>query len=250
VAVVTYVVCRDLGFRADRHCRGIVAGFIASLASILTFAVASAAAWLMLELHIADRSYMHFWLQALGANDLFDWTRPAFSQVLALYLVGGLGAALVYAEVVASHVRGSVWLRGLAFSLAPNIVNLFIVLPALGAGPLGWQSGSGPLPLIGSTVLSGIFGLVLAALAGPVTPAVYGASHSQSQEAAIETAAANGIVVGLAVGSVVGLCTAFWPGAAMLSQGAAGLAVGGAFCGAGLGAVVGSFVGLSAEATV
>jgi hypothetical protein len=247
VAIVTYLVCRDVGYGADRHCRAIVAGFIASLVSILAFAVVSAGAWLMLQLNVADRSYMHFWLQALGANELFDWTRPAFSQLLALYLVGGLAAALVYSELVASPARGSVWQRGLAFSLAPNLVNLVIVLPVLGAGPLGLQSGSGPLPLVGSTVLSGIFGLVLAALAGPLAQPVHGLSDSQPQEAAIETAAANGIVVGLAIGSVVGLCTAFWPGAAALAQGAAGLTVGGAMCGAALGAVLGSFVGLSAE---
>ena len=82
--------------------------------------------------------------------------------VLAVPLAHVLWAVL-YARVGAPRLPGGPGLRGLLFSALPLAVSLLVVLPLLGAGPLGLGLGAGLLPLGGELLRHGLFGVGLGA---------------------------------------------------------------------------------------
>jgi hypothetical protein len=54
------------------------------------------------------------------------------------------------------------WLRGLLFSLLPLAVSALVVMPVLGAGPLGLGLGAGLIPLAGELFRNALYGVGLA----------------------------------------------------------------------------------------
>ena len=83
--------------------------------------------------------------------------------LLALVFVSEFGWAVVYSHLAVPLLRIPPWLRGLAFSALPSAVSLLVVLPLLGAGPLGLGLGAGVVPLAGEVLRNGLFGVALAA---------------------------------------------------------------------------------------
>src|SRR5437870_3132129 len=81
--------------------------------------------------------------------------------LVALFCWGAMGWAVLCAFRGADHLRGPAWLRGLLFSALPLAVSVLVVLPWLGAGPLGLGLGLGLLPLAGEVVRHALFGLSL-----------------------------------------------------------------------------------------
>jgi membrane protein DedA with SNARE-associated domain len=71
--------------------------------------------------------------------------------------------AVLYARAGASRLPGGAGTRGLLFSALPLAVSLLVVLPLLGAGPLGLGLGAGLLPLGGELLRNALFGVGLGA---------------------------------------------------------------------------------------
>jgi hypothetical protein len=83
--------------------------------------------------------------------------------VLMLVFIGDFVWAVVYTHVAVprlAHVPA--WIRGLLFSLAPLLVSALVVMPALGAGPLGLGLGAGLMPLAGEFFRNALYGVGLA----------------------------------------------------------------------------------------
>jgi membrane-associated protein len=68
---------------------------------------------------------------------------------------------LAYGAWAACALPGPHWLRGVLFAVLPLAVSLLLILPALGAGPLGLGLGVGPVPTLGETVRHLAYGLTL-----------------------------------------------------------------------------------------
>jgi membrane protein DedA with SNARE-associated domain len=77
-----------------------------------------------------------------------------------LFVVLGVGWAIVYAHIE-RWLPEPDWLGGLVFGLAPLAFSLLVVLPLLGAGPLGLGLGMGVVPLAGETVRHVLYSLAL-----------------------------------------------------------------------------------------
>lgn len=92
----------------------------------------------------------------------------AFLPVAATtFLLGGLLWALVYGLWAEPRLRGPDWAKGVVFSLLPTGVSTLVVLPLLGAGPLGLELQTGALPVLGELVRHLLYGAALG-LAYPV----------------------------------------------------------------------------------
>ena len=83
--------------------------------------------------------------------------------LLALVFASEFGWAVAYSHLAVPLLRLPPWLRGLAFSALPSAASLLVVLPLLGAGPLGLGLGAGPVPLAGEVLRNALFGVALAA---------------------------------------------------------------------------------------
>src|SRR5205823_12659963 len=66
--------------------------------------------------------------------------------------------AVPYAMWAEPRLRGPGWLRGLTFALLPAVTSWLVVLPALGAGPLGLGLGAGLVPAAGGLVRHLLYG--------------------------------------------------------------------------------------------
>ena len=71
--------------------------------------------------------------------------------------------AVVYSHAFAPRLlRLPAWERGMLFSLLPLLVSTLVLMPVLGAGPLGLGLGAGLLPLAGEVLRNTLYGLGLA----------------------------------------------------------------------------------------
>jgi membrane protein DedA with SNARE-associated domain len=88
----------------------------------------------------------------------------AWRVALAIVFVLGTNVvwAVLYAQVLVRYLPGSVWARGLLFSMLPLGLSVLVLLPLLGAGPLGLGLGGGLLPLAGEAFRNVLFGSALA----------------------------------------------------------------------------------------
>jgi membrane protein DedA with SNARE-associated domain len=80
---------------------------------------------------------------------------------ISLYVVLQLAWAIVYAHVE-RWLPEPDWLGGLLFAVLPLAFSLLVVLPALGAGVIGWGLDRGWMPLLGEIVRHAIYGWALA----------------------------------------------------------------------------------------
>ena len=78
-----------------------------------------------------------------------------------LFCLAGLLWAIPYAMWAEPRLRGPDWLRGLTFALLPTVTSWLVVLPALGAGPLGLGLGAGLVPAAGELVRHLLYGAAL-----------------------------------------------------------------------------------------
>jgi hypothetical protein len=83
--------------------------------------------------------------------------------LLAIVLFGGLVWGVVYSHLAVPLLRIPAWLRGLTFSTLPLAFSTLVLMPLLGAGPLGLGLGVGLLPFAGEAVRNALFGVGLAA---------------------------------------------------------------------------------------
>src|ERR1700694_3383576 len=124
----------------------LLAGFVASVAMVLAFAIAFAAALVLGRLPVP---IVAGWFQGLTNNALIDTAGPNLYAATAIFFIGGLIWALLYGVVFEPRLHGPRWARGPRFALIPWLVSLAVLLPLVGGGILGLNLGAGPLPMLG-----------------------------------------------------------------------------------------------------
>jgi len=193
----------------------LLAGFVASVAMVLAFAIAYGAALVLGRLPVP---ILAGWFQGLTNNVLIDTAGPNLYAATALFFVGGLIWALLYGLVFEPRLKGSAWMRGVRFALIPWVFSLAIVIPLVGGGILGLSLGAGPLPIIGNLVLHAVYGAILGTVYGTAEsvfdrPLHRGGSEDLLAGRLAELGAARGMGIGLALGVVLGVI-----GAALVPQ--------------------------------
>src|SRR5207249_3288705 len=119
----------------------LLAGFVASVAMVLAFAIAFAAALVFGRLPVP---ILGSWFHGLTNNPLIDTAGPYLYAATAIFFVGGLIWALLYGLVFESRLHGPAWMRGLRFALIPWLFSLAVFMPLVGGGILGIGLGAGP----------------------------------------------------------------------------------------------------------
>jgi hypothetical protein len=185
----------------------LLAGFVASVAMVLGFAVAFVAALLLGRLPIpvvAD------WFRGLTSNALIDVAAPNLYAATAVFFLGGMAWALLYGLVFDQRLHGPPIRRGMTFALIPWFVSLIVVMPLVGGGLFGMSLGAGPLPIVGNLILHAVYGSVLGGVWGSRESVsddpgrrVYGADLEASRLS--ELGAARGLAIGLVLGCIGGL---------------------------------------------
>src|SRR6266542_2723660 len=92
----------------------LLAGFVASVAMVLAFGVAYAAALVLGRLPLPILSD---WFRGLTNNPLIDTAGPNLYTATAVFFVGGLFWALLYGFVAEPRLHGKTWERGVQFAL-------------------------------------------------------------------------------------------------------------------------------------
>ena len=138
-----------------------LAGFLATIemvlgTNVLLYALGTAG------LGAPERALLHFLDQAVGRHTAGQELGSA-ALLLAIVLFGGLAWGVVYSHLAVPLLRIPPWLRGLTFSTLPLAFSTLVLMPLLGAGPLGLGLGAGLLPFAGEAVRNALFGVGLAA---------------------------------------------------------------------------------------
>jgi hypothetical protein len=193
----------------------ILAGFVASVAMVLAFAIAYAAALALGRLPVP---ILAGWFQGLTNNALIDTAGPNLYAATALFFLGGLIWALLYGLVFEPRLPGAAWQKGVRFALIPWVFSLAIVIPLVGGGILGLSLGAGPLPIIGNLILHAVYGAILGTVYGTAESVFDRPAHRAGSEDLLagrlaELGAARGMGIGLALGIVLGVI-----GAALVPQ--------------------------------
>jgi hypothetical protein len=71
--------------------------------------------------------------------------------------------AELYTRVAIDRLPGPGLVRGLVFGVAPFAASVLVVLPLVGAGPLGLDLGAGALPVVAEGLRCAVFGAALGA---------------------------------------------------------------------------------------
>jgi hypothetical protein len=184
----------------------LLAGFVASVAMLLAFGVAFAAALLLGRLPLPVISD---WFRGLTNNALIDTAGPNLYAATAIFFFGGLLWSMLYGLVFEPRVKGRSWERGVKFALIPWLFSLVIFMPLIGGGVLGLGLGAGPLPILGNLILHAVWGAVLGVVYGSAESVFDRPSHKayadELQAGRLsEVAAARGMIAGLALGVLVG----------------------------------------------
>lgn len=192
---------------SSRIVLALLAGFVASVAIVVAFAVAYPAALVLSRIPIPILSS---WFHGLTSNRLIDVASPNLYAATALFFVGGLLWALLFTIVAEPRLSGKPWERGVKFSLIPWAFSLIVLMPLVGGGFLGLDLGAGPLPIIGNLILHVVYGAVLGIILGSAESVIdrpLRTAFSEDLQAGrlSELGAARGLGVGLVVGVVVGL---------------------------------------------
>jgi hypothetical protein len=192
---------------SSRIVLALLAGFVASVAMVIAFAVAFVAALLLGRLPVP---ILADWFRGLTNNRLIDAAGPSLYAATALFFVGGLIWALLFALVFETRLRGAPWERGVRFALIPWAVSLVVLMPLVGGGLLGMGLGAGPLPILGNLILHVVYGAVLGSVWGSAESVIdrpLRTAWSEDLQAGriSELGAARGLGVGLAIGLVVGV---------------------------------------------
>ena len=115
-----------------------------------------------LDVELPEQALLRFLDQA--AARFADGNSVRFAMLLlAIVLVSGFVWAVVYSHLAVPLLRIPPWLRGLAFSVLPLAFSVLVLMPLLGAGPLGLGLEAGLVPLVGEVFRNALFGVGLAA---------------------------------------------------------------------------------------
>jgi len=241
--------------RSAKLVHAFLAGFIASLALLIVFALAYALALIMAGALPTDRTVLSTigdWFRGLTHDPLLDRALPNPFVAVGLFTVGGIAWALLYAAIFEQRLTGPDWHRGLVFGVVPWLFSLGVFMPLIGGGFFGLALGAGPLPIVGNLVLHAVYGVVLARLYGPFGEMLDSEQQlpSEAQKAALaccESAAVRGLAVGVLLGGLLGgtvlLIASEKGGAPFLGMHPLGVLLEAILSGASVGASAGALVG-------
>jgi hypothetical protein len=184
----------------------LLAGFVASVAMVMAFAVAFVAALVIGRVPVP---VLADWFRALTSNRLIDIAGPNLYAATAIFFIGGLIWAGLFA-IVEPRLHGSAWERGVQFALVPWLFSLIVFMPLVGGGLFGFGLGAGPLPVFGNLILHAVYGAVLGTVwrsAESVIDRPLRIAHADDLLAGrlSEIGAARGLGIGLALGIVLGI---------------------------------------------
>ena len=160
-AAIARGVEREPAPEARRIETSALAGFLATIemalgTNVLLYVLGT------IGLRAPERALLQFLDQAASRHAAGQELRLA-ALLLAIVLFGGLVWGVVYSHLAVPLLRIPPWLRGLAFSALPLAFSTLVLMPLLGAGPLGLGLGAGLLPLAGEVLRNALFGVGLAA---------------------------------------------------------------------------------------
>lgn len=245
--------------RSAKLVHALLAGFIASLALLIVFALAYALALTLAGALPSDRPVVAIvsdWFRGLTRDPLLDRALPNPFIAVGLFTVGGIAWALLYAAVFEPLLTGPDWHRGLVFGFVPWLFSLGVFMPLVGGGFFGLGLGAGPLPIVGNLVLHAVYGVVLARLYGPFGQMLDTEQHlpAEARKAALaccESAAVRGLGVGVLLGGLLGgtvlLIASEKGGAPFLGIHPLGVLLEAILSGASVGASAGALVGCPAD---
>jgi len=225
----------------------LLAGFIASVAMIMAFAIAFVAA---LALSRAALPILADWFRGLTRNQLIDIAGPNLYAATAVFFIGGLLWAVLFALVFDPRLHGPAWQRGVVFSIVPWLFSLVVFMPLIGGGLLGFNLGAGPLPILGNLILHLVYGAILGTVWGsaetlPDDPRRQPDAEDLEVSRLFELGAARGMGIGLALGVLLGVIGALIvpqaTGAQGLGMNPLAMIVAVGLTGAAFGGFVGSF---------
>jgi len=204
------LVADHASLRSSSVVLALLAGFIASVAMVFAFAVAFVAALVLSQLSLP---LLASWFAGLTHNQFIDTAAPHLYAATAVFFIGGLVWALLYALIFEARLHGPAWRRGVEFALLPWLVSLVIFMPLLGGGILGLSLGAGPLPIVGNLVLHALYGAVLGVVWGSAESVVddpRGQAYAEDLQMSrvSELGAARGLLIGLLVGTLAGVLIA------------------------------------------
>ena len=136
-----------------------MAGFVATLmmglgVNVALYILAA------LDARLPERTLLRFVEQA--GSRFGDPNGLRFLATVAVIVcVSGIAWALLYTHVAVPLWQGRGWLRGLMFSVVPLAFSSLVLLPLLGAGPLGLGLDAGLLPFAGEVFRNALFGVGL-----------------------------------------------------------------------------------------
>ncbi len=136
-----------------------LAGFVATLIMGLGVNVALYALS-ALDARLPEQTLLRFVEGAGSRVGDFNGLRSAVT-LIALVTLGSAVWAVLYTHVAVPLWAGPGWLRGLMFSVAPLSFSSLVLLPLLGAGPLGLHLEAGLLPFAGEAFRNVLFGVGL-----------------------------------------------------------------------------------------
>jgi hypothetical protein len=196
-----------VGVASNTFVLALLAGFVASVAMVLAFAVAFVAALVLSRLPIP---LLASWFRGLTSNPFIDSAGPNLYAATAIFFAGGLIWALLYALVFEQRLQGKPWERGVLFAMIPWLFSLVVFMPLVGGGFLGFSLGAGPLPIIGNLILHVVYGAVLGTIWGSAESFIDERMHTSAGEdlqasRISELGAARGMGIGLALGVGLGL---------------------------------------------
>lgn len=161
-----------------------LAGFLATL-EMATAVGISLTAFAQFHFEGPERALLNaFTLVAEGHGTLLG--RAFLPLGTVLFFLAGVLWAIIYGLWAEPRLSGPDWLKGTLFSLLPTLVSWLVVLPVLGAGPLGLGLADGWVPALGELVRHLAYGaalgiaypvLLLARRPAPARPALVPAAQ-------------------------------------------------------------------------
>lgn len=227
--------------REDWLSHSVLSGFAATFAMTLVLAIGYGLAKVVGH---EDGSRLTRWFWALAHNEATRQATDTLLLAVGINVLMGLLWAMVYARFVEPVLSGPGWRKGMLFSLIPWLLSIIVFLPLLGAdiGFLGRGIDAGPLPVLGNSILHGVYGAVLGAIYAIALEAGLDDPETELGSArAAERGAALGIGIGVLLGGVIG-----WIFGPQLSEygSRSAVALGVALLGAAIGIMLGSLLGI------
>lgn len=248
--------------RSQKFSRTVIAGFIASVAMLVTFAIAYGMSLLLAGdiakgADTASRVVMGHWFYNLTHNHVLDLAQNLLYLSVAAHFAAGLALAMLYAYVFEPRLPGPGWVRGTIFSVIPWAFSVAVFFPVIGGGFLGVALGAGPLPFLGNLVLHLVYGITLGLMCEPAIDRLGAtmldpdlASRTEENYQAMllsQRMTARGVIMGLIIGAAVGTVLSLGTGPSMLAMPPALTALSLILLGGAFGALIGSFFGLPAH---